>query len=273
VVCILVESHEARMIDIHCHILPGIDDGPHNLETSLEMCAAAAADGVQAIVATPHKGMSGYNPSWEAVLEGAEQVERAAREAGHTLRVLPGMEMLLVPELYHTLHSPRGTLAGSGRYVLFEVPPTLVPPRMDEILFQMRLKQLTPVLAHPERNQMIQREPEQAVALAQSGTLLQVTGSSLLGRFGPAAQECAEFLMRRGAVHLLASDAHDPVSRPPVLSEAVERAGELLGDRQAAVKCVSEIPRAILNGELYEPPMPEMEAPPAKSWWRRLLGV
>jgi protein-tyrosine phosphatase len=262
------------VIDLHCHVLPGIDDGPATIEGSLEIARLAAAGGTSVLVATPHVSWRYRNDAATIAGRVAELNERLASEeiltaGGRVLEVRVGAEiaLTLIPEL------PDGQLAalglGGGPWLLVEPPFTPVAPNLDAILLELQRDGHRIVLAHPERCPAFQRDPPALERLVRAGLLTSVTAGSLGGRFGGEARRLALALARDGLLHNVASDAHDAVNRPPEIAAELERAGLA----PLAPWLTGAVPAAILDGG--EPP-PAPAGPPAvleparRGWWRSL---
>jgi protein-tyrosine phosphatase len=230
------------MIDIHCHILPGIDDdGPARLEDVLEMARIAAGDGIRQIVATPH--VKETIPSPERIRELVIMFNDALRANRIELEVFPGAE---VGSMLNTSLLPEYTLNGSN-YVLLEFPHSHLPQNAIEIVFNAVLVNLTPIVPHPERNPSVVRRPDLLLDLIGAGALVQVTAGSLVGNFGPEAKVCGQYLLEKGLVHFLATDAHSPGWRRPVLSSGVKAAAKIVGEA-AARRMVIDNPASVLAG-------------------------
>jgi protein-tyrosine phosphatase len=230
------------VIDLHSHVLPGLDDGTSSLQEALELCAAAAAGGITILAATPHVRRDYPTTPWQM-----EAALATLREAGPALEVVPGGELDLAE-----LDRPRDQLArfglgGRDDTLLVETPYVGWPLDLAERLFRLRAQGFRVVLAHPERNADVQARPELLEPIAQGGTLIQLTAASVDGRLGGRARRCARALLDRGLAHLVASDAHAPGVRAVGLEEAVREVGEELG-RWLTV----DVPRALLDGG--EPP-------------------
>lgn len=231
------------MIDIHCHILPGLDDGPNTWDQSIEMARQAAADGVHALVATPHIHL-------EAGEDLANKVKQNLAELRYHCTVLEIPLVLAVGgEVVARLRpeSCRLFTLNNANYVLIEFPHLYLPSDAAESIFYLVTAGLTPIIAHPERNNAVIERPERLVALTRLGALVQITGGSLLGAFGRHAKACAEHLLQIGVVSFLASDAHAPTERRPVLSSSVRAAARIIGTA-AAWDLVVTHPSAVLAG-------------------------
>ena len=196
--------------DLHCHILPGLDDGATDFEQAVQMCRLYAQQGTKTIVATPHM----CHPTYDApVCLAREQVGRLAEACvaeSIDLSVLPGAEVRLTPELLEYLEDQRLlTLADGSTYLLLELPPRVVPP-IEDLLFQLGLRGITVVLAHPERNRVLARDTRRLRGLVERGCLVQICVGSVLGDFGRSARRAAFDYLRGGLVHVVAGDAHGP---------------------------------------------------------------
>ncbi len=242
------------MIDIHAHILPGVDDGAKTWEESLEMAQMAVKDGIRVMVATPHlfirrtSGPSQLNDK-ELVLQRVAQLKQKLSEANIPLEIIPGCDFPLSFESLKLLEAGRAlTINDANRYLLLELPDTSLPPAMEEICFQLQSKGITPIITHPERHLIIQEMPHKLGRLIELGCLVQLTGNSLTGWFGRRVKKISRQLIKLGYVHLLATDAHNIRGRPPLLSEAVAELSRLVGETRARAM-VHDIPGKIIAGE------------------------
>ncbi len=226
-----------RFVDIHCHLLPGIDDGAADWAQSLAMARMAADDGIAAIVATPHQ-LGNYSQNRSGTIRClAEELQRLIDEEDIPLRVLPGADVRIEPEMVSkVLKGEVLTLGGRTRYVLLELPHELYVP-LERLLSELEGAGLVGVLSHPERNLGLLAQPQIVDSLVDGGCLMQVTAGSLIGTFGPPIAAMAERLVSRGLVHFLATDAHGPKSRRPLMRRAFERAAELAGVEAARDLC------------------------------------
>lgn len=225
----------SRLIDIHCHLLPGLDDGPERLEDSLEMARLAVADGIHTIVATPHHLDGTYENEREVVEDSVLRFKRRLEESGIPLKVLQGQELHCAANLIDLLHDGHEWMSlNRSRYVLLEFPPSDMPRHALDVVHEMRVLGIVPIIAHPERNRGIAADPDQLSQLIEAGALGQVTSQSLTGRFGSRVQKIAADLCRKQLIHFVASDAHNVTSRPFLLREAYDWIEEQLGERYAA---------------------------------------
>jgi protein-tyrosine phosphatase len=264
------------VIDLHCHILPGVDDGPETMAESLAMCRSAASDGIRTIVATPHykAGCFTWSASDQQLSIMALQGEIDA--AGLPLTILPGAEIAFCPELPGLLESGIHLTINRGGYFLIEFSPQAVPATIEQFLATMIASGLVPIIAHPERNSWFTHRHDVLTSLVRRGVLLQITASSLFGEFGADVRAFSYQLLRNNLVQIIASDAHNCGNRPALMSAAYNVAAELIGVERATA-LVKSNPLAVINGIRLPPPevagylAPEHSERPT-SWFRRLLG-
>ncbi len=228
------------MIDIHCHILPGIDDGAPDLKASLAMADMAVADGIQVIIATPHVDGSGYL-SMAMINTAVEQLNSVLRQRGVDLVIFPGAEV----QSHAAIRLADQYCLAAGSFFLLEFPHSHLPADALDLIYTFVDKGLTPIIAHPERNREINMEPEKLTGLVEAGARVQITAGSLTGELGANARICAQLLLKRNMVHFMATDSHSPNFRKPILSRAVKQAKKYLG-REGALALVRESPLAIL---------------------------
>ena len=242
------------VIDIHSHIMPEIDDGARSLEEAVEMAKIASEDGIEFMVSTPHmfNGLSN-NPEPEEILKRVAALNEAIGNG--TLKILPGNEVHVSHEIAEQAKSNRVTKINSRNYMLVEFPQLTVPVGADEIFYKLLLQGVRPILVHPERNGQIQNHPSLIQKYVERGVVIQITAMSVTGEFGPQARVTAEALLRHNCVHFLATDAHRPNRRPPILSKGRDAAAAIIGpDRALAL--VEANPRAVINGEALQVPPP-----------------
>jgi protein-tyrosine phosphatase len=253
------------LIDLHCHILPETDDGPDTLEESLEMAQKAVADGIQTIVATPHNHNGVYINAPHTIRARVDDLNDALTAHRIPLTVLPGAEEHFRPDL---ASAELCCLDPSGRYVLVEFPFMTIPGPAADVLHALRRAGRTPILAHPERNAVIQNHPDVLLELVTTtGALCQITAMSLTGELGEAAMNCAYQLVLAGLAHIIASDAHSAGFRRPALSSAVAVAASLLHNPEQARNMVWDIPLTILAGKTNRLPQPTGFERPRKRWF------
>lgn len=237
------------MIDLHSHILPGVDDGARSMEDSLEIARAAVADGIEVIAATPH--VRDDWPTGVGVMEDCVSELRAELDAAAIpLDVRTGGEIASewIPRLSED-ELARFGLGGNPRYLLVETPYYGWPRALADRLFFLRAQGINPVLAHPERNAEVQANSERVKRLVEGGVLVQVTAASIDGRIGRRPQECARRLLDAGLVHMLASDAHHASVREVGMSSAARA----IGHGALAQWLTYDVPSAILADEPLPP--------------------
>ncbi len=234
------------VIDLHSHILPGVDDGVRTLDEAVALARAAAAEGVTTIAATPHVRHD-YPTAVERMEAGVAEVRAALAAAGVPVEVVPGGELdLEFSATFSDDELRRFSLGGGGRYVLLEFPDAGWPLALDGRLAALRALGLTALLAHPERNAEVRARPGVLAAAVEHGALVQVTAGSLEGRMGRTAQAAARRLLELGLVHVLATDAHHPELREFGFAGAVAA----LRDPGLARHLTEDAPAAILRGDL-----------------------
>jgi protein-tyrosine phosphatase len=232
------------MIDIHCHILPGVDDGPADIGTSMMMLRTAAEDGITHIVATPHFVCEGTGSVADIQSRLAELRERVGEE-GTPLMLHAGADIRLSPGLIERIGKRDIPTINGSRYFLLELPE-IIPPNIERFFFDAGLKSLVPIITHPERNSGLLSRPERITSLREAGALYQLTAMSITGEFGDDVQRFSRLLVKRGAVDFVATDAHDPVWRKPNLSRAHGSVIRMSGEREAR-RIFLENPSAVLE--------------------------
>lgn len=236
------------MVDIHSHILPGIDDGSPDLDESLAMLRIARESGTTDIVATPHANLEfSYQP---AVVE--EKIVQLREAAGELPRIHRGCDFhLSFDNVEDALANPSKYTINQKRYLLVEFNDLVIFNTTNEVFDRMMHAGMIPVITHPERNWLLQQRIEQLAKWVESGCLLQVTANAFIGQFGRRARDFALRLMERGMVHVAASDAHDSKHRTPSMAEAADFISRRFGTQQADA-LFSTNPQAILIGNPVE---------------------
>jgi len=256
------------VVDLHTHILPGLDDGPTCAAEALALCRLAAEDGATVVVATPHMNDGVYHVRPEEVFQEVRELQAQLDACGLSLKILPGADVRADGDLANLVRGGEVlTVAGGGKYLMVELSPDVIPPRLVETFFELQLMGVTPIITHPERNVEIQERPGSLDALVRAGNLVQVTAASLTGGFEERAWRCANILLERRLVHLVASDAHSAERRPPGLSRARAAVAAAVGEAEAA-RIFDLRPRQIIAGEPVETPEPLESEPrvmPAKN--------
>jgi len=244
------------MVDTHCHILPGLDDGAKDLEDSLELARIAEKDGIRAIVTTPHVMEFRYPNTRETIDAAYGLLEKALEREGIGIRLFRGAEVHVAADLVARLkNGDLLTLADNRKYMLLEFPFQQIVSGSEEIVYRLRLAGVVPIIAHPERIGFFMEDPDRLHRLIRLGALAQVTGGSLLGLFGERSERVGWKMVERRLVQLVASDAHDTHHRRPELRQSVEALSVRVGEEQAR-RMSEEIPVAIVEGRDVEVPEP-----------------
>ena len=249
------------MIDLHCHLLPGIDDGPDTLADALALARLSAAQGITTIACTPHILAGVYDTPGATIRAATALMQTALAEAGIAIRLVVGCDLHVAPDNVARLRSGTALPLNGSRYVLLELPHHVLPPRMDHALFDIMAAGYVPILTHPERAGWIERDYVLVRRLAGAGVPMQVTAGALTGAFGRRARYWSERMLDEGLVDLVASDAHSADHRPPLLAQAREVVLDRAGAERARHIFV-DVPEAILADRPL-PDAPEVEAPAA----------
>ena len=244
------------MIDIHHHLIFGVDDGSRDLETSVQMAEMAAADGITHIVCTPH-AVERYPYQPEV---NVERLAAIRERVGDKLKLGLGCDFHLSYEnIQDALSHPHKYTLNGLNYLLVEFPETNISHKMTDAFYEMMVAGMRPIITHPERNLTLQQSPARMKPWLEQGCLVQVTANSLTGRFGKRAKELGLELLIQGYVHFLATDAHDLKSRPPVMSEAYKIVEEKFGHELAERLCVTN-PLAAFEGKpIPDAPIPDWD--------------
>ncbi len=237
------------MIDLHCHILPGIDDGARDLSESLDMARQFVAEGVTAVACTPHILPGVYRNTGPQIISATNALQRALDDADISLRLVTGADNHVVPDIVTGLRNGHLLTLANSRYVLIEPPHHVLPPRLEELFIEVQAAGYVPVLTHPERLTWIKQHYALIQRLVRTGTWMQITAGSLTGAFGRDAKYWAERMANEGLVHILATDAHDAQRRPPDLAKGREVAEKLIGG-VAAEHLVVTRPSAVLANQI-----------------------
>ena len=258
------------MIDLHSHVLPGIDDGADDLEQSLRMCQMAAADGCQALMATPHLR---HEMFWNDDRARIEQLFADLVAAGPELELHLGGEIAVNTESLAEIDALPGggllSLAGS-RHLLLELSFRGFGPDPLDVVHELVIADWRPMIAHPERVSWLAEDPDLAYALVNAGATFQLTAMSLTGALGPRVQQRSHALLDLGLVHVVASDAHDPSIRVPGLRQAFDHVLERSGEATARLLFVDNPAAVLADQPLAPPPRVALEGRPSR--WRRWLG-
>ena len=235
------------MFDLHAHILPGVDDGARTPEETLEMSRAAARCGTKAVLATPHRKDVTENWSVDHLNRLIDEINAQNREQGVDLSLLLGMENHLSPDLPNEIEAGRALTMNNSRYILVEMPFFGRPDWVEDTLSRIQIQGLTPVLAHPERIEAFQQDPDLLATFIERGMLSQITAGSVVGTWGEQVKRFTHELLRSRMAHVMASDTHAPTGRrSPNLGIGIETAASLVGSH-AATMMVTDTPKAILD--------------------------
>lgn len=258
------------MIDLHCHILPGLDDGPVNFDFSVAMARRAANAGIHVMVATPHI-RADYDVDPDALEACVRKLNEAVEADGIQLLVLPGGEVSLQKAAELDDEVLRQVCLGKSDHVLLESPYRSSDVDIEGIVRDVQARGFKPLLAHPERCPIFQHDPDRLKRLVNSGVLCSITAASMAGGFGSTVRRFTLELLYDGLVHDVASDAHDHLHRPPDLLSGFESAEtEIPGIGEQASWFTVTSPVAMLAGRPL-PPRPDPPPRPPTSRWRRLV--
>jgi Capsular polysaccharide biosynthesis protein len=253
------------VIDLHTHILPGVDDGAKDIADSLAMAEVAVKDGISTMIATPHVVKGIYDNNKNSILEGVDNLNKKLAAHNIGLLVLPGAEYRLEPDLPKNLASGElVTINNSGTYLLIELPYELIPDNCDQILYEIQLQGVTPIIAHPERNLVFRKYRSLLERYIKRGMLAQITSTSITGFFGKRVKKAAISFLESGLAHIIASDGHAVKGRAPVISEAYQEIERRWGT-QYAQSLAFENPHRIIMSQR----VPVSTPPPQQSFWKR----
>ncbi|WP_130860468.1 tyrosine-protein phosphatase [Gracilibacillus phocaeensis] len=243
------------MIDIHCHILPGIDDGAKHMADSISMAQSAVAQGINTIIATPHHMNGAYNNYKTDIIAGVQQLNDTLQAENIPLTILPGQETRIYGDMVTDLENgdllPLNETSG---YLFVELPSGQVPRYTEQLLFDLQMKDIKPIIVHPERNRELIENPNILYDLVSNGTLTQVTAASVNGNFGKKIKKFSLQLIEANLTHFIASDAHNITSRGFVMQEAYSVIKHKYG--ASAVYWFMENAQYMMDGDLVigEPP-------------------
>lgn len=219
------------MIDIHAHILPGLDDGAATWDDTLDMARAAYAEGITTIIATPHHANGTYINLAEDVARHTYSVNAKLIEAGVHIAIMAGQEIRVHNDLLEAWFRQELLPLAGSKYVLLEMPSSRIPKAMIELIHELNVMKLVPIIAHPERNAEVVQHPERLSELLEVGAYAQVTSHSLLGGFGKKIEQSAWTLLKNGSIHLVSSDAHHIQRRGFRLREAYDMISNRMGEQ------------------------------------------
>jgi len=251
------------MIDLHCHILPGLDDGAGTLDDALDMARRAEEEGIRTIVATPHVYRESVNwKDFSIIEEKRRELEEALDVNNIKVQILCGAEVHIFHGLIEAVRKNRSSLVLNGSsYMFVEFPPNHVFAGIKKLFFNLMSEGIIPIIAHPERNSVFVQNPTLLYELVQLGALTQVNSGSFLGLYGDRAREAVFTQLDLNLVHFIGSDGHSAHSLSTRMKDAVERAGMIIGERRA-LALVKENPQAVIADQplmSLEPPIPPQE--------------
>ncbi|MGC9195053.1 MAG: tyrosine-protein phosphatase [Syntrophobacteraceae bacterium] len=245
-----MDALSGKMIDFHCHILPGIDDGARDLDESVAMAKIAVEDGISGIVCTPHVSTVFPDNNRARVLDCVEQLRTRLFEEAIPLEIYPGSELAMDSDLGEKLESRELLSVNDNHNVaLVEMTVDIIPPNIERFFWSVESAGIDIVLAHPERNPYLMKDPSRLLKWVQMGIMIQITASALEGKHGSRVSDFVKNLLRRRMVHLVASDAHSPQRQRPLLSKARAVAESVIGKEEAR-KIFCDNPRQLLLGNV-----------------------
>lgn len=261
------------MIDLHCHILPGIDDGSRSLDMSLEMARMAVDDGIEVVACTPHIYPGLYMNDTAGIKAARDALQRQFDEAGIPLKLTIGADVHLVPGLLQGLRDGIVPTLHETRYLLLEPSHHVAPPHFEESVFQLVAAGYVPVITHPERLTWVEDHYDTFANLVRQGCWMQVTAGALTGTFGGRAKYWGERFLGDGLTHIIATDAHSSGRRSPNMSKAREIAERMLGREEADLLVRGRQEHILKNSLPSEVPAPPtVERKESGGWWRGLFG-
>jgi len=263
------------MLDLHCHMLPGIDDGAPDLATALGMARMAYDDGIRTVACTPHIYPGMYDNTAPGIRAAIAEFQARLDSEGIGLRLVEGADVHLDTDLAGAIRADRvPTIAGS-RYLLLEPPHHVAPPGFEQRVFELMTAGITPVITHPERLSWVEDHYDLFLRLVERGAWMQVTAGALTGRHGRRPKYWGERFVGEGRTHLIATDAHDTRRRPPLLAEGRDAAAKLVGSEEAAHLVVTRPAGIVANTAPDQlPPLPTRRSPERRpGFWQRLRGA
>jgi protein-tyrosine phosphatase len=263
------------MIDLHCHILPGIDDGAPTLDVALAMARCAVADGIRVTACTPHIYPGLYDNDRDGIVKSMGDFRNQLERESISLEIVVGADTHLAPDLVAAIRAGRVPTLNDTRYLLLEPPHHVAPPQFEESMFQLMVGGYVPVVTHPERLTWIETHYEIFKRLVAAGVWMQITAGSLTGRFGRRPKYWGERMLDESLVHILATDSHHVERRPPLLNEGRAAAAARVGEVEAT-NLVEVRPQGILNNVAPDqlPRLPlQQERRASSRIWRRLFGA
>lgn len=238
------------MIDIHCHIVPGVDDGAKTLDDALAMLKIAESEGIKKIINTSH-----YHPQFkytkgEDLLVELENFNKIIKENGIDVEVIIGNELYFDDSFLECIEKKEFYTLNNSKYVLVEFSPTNFPKKLSEVVYEFKIRGYVPILAHVERYNDIQQNPSLITEAIKEGALIQINASSVLGKGSSEAHRITEILLKNSLVHFVATDAHGPERRRPMIREAYDYVCSEYGEKKAERLFINNASRVINNEEV-----------------------
>nr|WP_306267830.1 CpsB/CapC family capsule biosynthesis tyrosine phosphatase [Pararhizobium sp. IMCC3301] len=236
------------MIDIHSHILPGLDDGAANLEVALKIARLAVADGIQQMACTPHVTPGLYNNTTAGISQAVEALQESFLQEDIPLQLFVGADIHATPDITMRLSAGELPTLNGSRYFLFEPSHDVAPPGLLNLVKNLIGKGFFPIVTHPERLRWIEKQYKLVIDMRNAGALIQLTAASIVGKFGSRAQYWSERMLDDRLVDVVASDTHHPIRRPPLLSKARDSISLRMSEKEA-VEMTVHTPQAILQNQ------------------------
>lgn len=248
------------MIDLHCHILPGIDDGAKDIDDSLDMAREAVAEGITHILASPHYKNSHWDNEKEDILTLVKELQEELDTQGIPLTIFPGQEVRINGEIFDDVEKGRIQFVDEDKqYILIEFPTMSIPTYTETLFFELQKEGITPIIVHPERNHAILNDPNLLLPFIEKGALAQLTAASYVGGFGKSIQKLSKQLIEANLVHFIASDAHNISSRTFYMKDAYQKLEKEYGRKK--IEEYQQVTKDLINGELIISPMPRKIKP------------
>lgn len=244
------------MIDLHCHILPSIDDGAKNMEGSVDMAREAVAEGITHILATPHYKNGHWDNEKKDILILVDELQEELDTRGIPLTIFPGQEVRINGDLFEDLKEENIQFIDENKqYVLIEFPTLSIPAYTENLFFELQKEGIIPIIVHPERNRAVLKDPNVLLPFIEKGALAQLTAASYTGGFGKSIQKVSKQLVEANLVHFIASDAHNISSRSFCMEDAYQKLEKEFGSEKAQE--YQQVTKDLINGELIIPPTPK----------------
>ena len=242
------------MLDLHAHILPGIDDGADTIEESIQMCEMAYKDGIRTIVATPHIGK--FQNSKEIILKKTHELKDELLARQIDINLFCGADLEFTAEVLDFANNNSLVTINNSRYLLLDIPNSLLPPNVERHINSLLEKGIVPIISHPERCIQIQEDLGILYRVIKLGVVVQITAASITGKMGSHAESAVLTILKHNLAHVIATDTHGINKRPPVLSEAVNIASGIIG-RDLALAMVTTNPQNIIDDKPLTLPEPK----------------